>query len=108
MRFCPVPGCPNRVESGRCEVHRPKEHNRFNRDVRRWYRSARWFRLRTFKRTENPLCVSCAGEGIYEPWTDLDHIMPHDGNPDRFWDPANLQGLCHRHHSEKTRREQLA
>lgn len=34
-----------------------------------------------------------------------DHIVPHRGNPDLFWDPANLQSLCTLHHDEKQRIE---
>jgi hypothetical protein len=26
--------------------------------------------------------------------TVLDHIVPHKGNGELFWDPANWQGLC--------------
>jgi 5-methylcytosine-specific restriction protein A len=37
---------------------------------------------------------------------DVDHIVPHRGDPKllRHWD--NLQSLCHRHHSLKTARGQ--
>jgi 5-methylcytosine-specific restriction protein A len=33
----------------------------------------------------------------------VDHIIPHAGDPARFWDPANLQSLCASCHSLKTR-----
>jgi hypothetical protein len=47
----------------------------------------------------NPLCVVCQA-----PATDVDHIQPiaDGGEP---WDMANMQALCHSHHSEKTRLE---
>jgi 5-methylcytosine-specific restriction protein A len=37
--------------------------------------------------------------------TDVDHIVPHHNDPVLFWDRTNFQPLCHRHHAEKTRRE---
>jgi 5-methylcytosine-specific restriction protein A len=81
-----------------------RERDRPNVDVRKWYRTARWARIRAQKMRENPLCVECEQEGILEPWTDLDHVVPHRSNPALFWDYTNLRGLCHRHHSAKTRR----
>lgn len=38
--------------------------------------------------------------------TQVDHVTPHKGNPELFWDEANWQSLCHRCHSRKTRAEQ--
>lgn len=36
---------------------------------------------------------------------ELDHIIPHDGDYDRFWDRGNWQGGCKTCHSTKTARE---
>ena len=44
-------------------------------------------------------------EGRYTRATDVDHIVPHRGDPALFWDEDNWQALCHRHHSVKTRRK---
>ncbi len=35
----------------------------------------------------------------------IDHIVPHKGNPDLFWDLDNLQVLCASCHSTKTAKE---
>jgi 5-methylcytosine-specific restriction protein A len=37
--------------------------------------------------------------------TELDHIIPHKGNNELFWDESNHQGLCKHHHSLKTAKE---
>lgn len=37
--------------------------------------------------------------------TDVDHIVPHRGDPELLYDEANLQSLCHECHSKKTARE---
>jgi 5-methylcytosine-specific restriction protein A len=85
---------------------RAKEHRRPNADVRHWYHLARWRHPVWGRRAQvlarDPLCVQCKARGRIVPTTDVDHIVPHDGDPVRFWDPANLQGLCHACHSEKT------
>lgn len=35
----------------------------------------------------------------------VDHIRPHKGDQELFWDPANLQSLCDSCHSRKTATE---
>ena len=102
LRLCAAPGCMTRVRSGRCHVHRPKEADRRNVDVRRLYRTPRWAALRQQLWRADPLCVECAKAGRIEPWTDLDHIVPHRGDLRLFWDVRNLQGLCASHHAAKT------
>ena len=44
-------------------------------------------------------------QGMYVRATDVDHITPHRGDRQLFWDESNWQPLCHRHHSMKTARE---
>lgn len=101
-RFCAAPGCPVLVQRGRCAAHRIQERDRPNVDTRKWYRTPRWQALRAQKMAEAPFCAACEVEGRLERWTDLDHIVRHDGDPVRFWDYANLQGLCASHHARKT------
>ncbi|WP_269448179.1 HNH endonuclease [Lentibacillus sp. JNUCC-1] len=52
----------------------------------------------------NPLCVHCTDSGMTVPATEVDHIVPHRGDRDLFWDPNNHQGLCKSCHSKKTRK----
>ena len=40
----------------------------------------------------------CADEGRMSPATELDHIEKHSGNPVKFYDSNNWQGLCAYHH----------
>lgn len=90
---------------GRCATHaQQKERARPNADVRRWYHTARWQRLRLLVLREQPLCPLCREQGRYVAATDVDHDVPHRGDHARFWDRANLVALCHAHHSAKTRR----
>ncbi|MFA5715948.1 MAG: HNH endonuclease signature motif containing protein [Candidatus Paceibacterota bacterium] len=65
-----------------------------------------WAKYRLSYLKEHPLCVECEKEGRYIPSKDVDHIIPVKGQSDPlFWKPDNHQGLCHRHHCEKTARE---
>lgn len=52
-----------------------------------------------------PLCRHCATEGLATPAEVVDHIEPHEGDEIRFWDRANWQPLCKRHHDIKTAAE---
>lgn len=105
LRPCAEPSCPTLVRKGRCTAHaRQLEQQRPNRDVRRWYYTARWKALREQKQRDNPLCVECQAEGRVMVWTDLDHVIPHQGDEALFFNADNVQGLCKPHHSAKTRR----
>lgn len=53
----------------------------------------------------NPLCVECESAGRVESATDVDHIIPHKGDMNLFWDLNNWQPLCKSCHSKKTAKE---
>ena len=67
--------------------------------------NARWNRERAVFLREHPYCIKCAAEGHTVKATDVDHIIPHRGNPDLMWNQDNWQPLCKRHHLAKTARE---
>jgi 5-methylcytosine-specific restriction protein A len=73
-------------------------------EVRRWYHTARWRRLRQLVLSEEPLCVDCIKEDRIEASTDVDHEIPHRGDEELFWSRENLHGRCHSCHSRKTQR----
>lgn len=101
--------CYRLIPSGtsRCAEHaRQHRHAANTRGLHHLYRTARWARVKAYFRAEQPLCVACEAEGHIRPWDQLDHIIPHGGDLELFWDLDNLQGLCATHHSAKTRRGQ--
>lgn len=55
---------------------------------------------------QEPMCRICFGAGIYEPGTIVDHIKPHRGDAELFFDPANLQSLCKLHHDSAKQQEE--
>ncbi len=103
MPMAPLRPCRTCGQVG-CQQHGPKEADRDNVDVRRWYRTARWTALKQRVRAEQPLCDECQQEGRVALGTQTDHTVPHRGNPTLFWDRANLRNKCEKHHGRKTRR----
>lgn len=74
---------------------------------RKLYNSARWKRLRQAHLDIDPLCVFCRRQEIVEIADVLDHITPHKGDVDLFFDPNNLQGLCFACHDSTKQRIEL-
>lgn len=56
--------------------------------------SARWERARAAFLREHPLCVYCARLRRTKAATVVDHIIPHRGDKQLFWDQTNWQSLC--------------
>lgn len=70
-----------------------------------WYNTARWKRLRKRQLSKEPLCGCCKSVGITESATIADHIDPHKGDYEKFFDPDNLQSLCVSCHNSKTAKQ---
>ncbi len=58
------------------------------------YRTARWLRMRKAQLMQEPLCRLCIMQGYTAPATVVDHIQPHKGDRELFFNHANLQSLC--------------
>lgn len=112
MRPCLYPGCTALVRSGYCDAHRPPDTARRSersRAYRRWYSLSVWTdELRPQQLAREPFCRTCAARGLRTRATDVDHVVPHDGDWARFTDPGNLESLCHSCHSRKTAAESRA
>ena len=105
LRPCSYPGCSNLVEAGRCDQHKVTPDQTWQRDPERQrLYGHRWKRIRAAHLAANPWCVRCLEDGIYTPATDVDHIVDHKGDVERFF-KGKLQSLCHKHHSVKTANE---
>ena len=62
---------------------------RWQQFARRWLRS-------------NPLCAECHRRDRIRPATCVDHIRPHRGDMQVFWQVGNHQSLCSECHTAKT------
>lgn len=101
---CTYPGCNKLVQRGsRCADHPydKKPHGR-NPDIDKLYNSNRWRMGRLHFLTRNPLCVECSKNGRAEPAKVVDHIQPHKGDSELFYNSQNWQALCKPCHDRKT------
>ena len=103
---CKYPGCPRLVPYGRkyCDEHEQRcQGERKNAMLRGYGRE--WQKARKFFLKRHPWCVRCKEKGRLVPATVVDHIKPHRGDPDLFWDEKNWQPLCKSCHDHKTMTE---
>jgi len=105
-------GCKNLSFDGYCEEHRKEKNKRIRTSrtkgqassTKRGYDQT-WKKYRLVYLTDHPLCVECERKGLLVPAEVVDHIAPHKGNRDLFWDENNHQALCAKCHNEKTAKE---
>ena len=64
-----------------------------------------WSRYSAQRIKSHPLCVRCGGHDDRPGGMVTDHIVPHCGDHELFWDEANHQTLCKRCHDSKTASE---
>jgi 5-methylcytosine-specific restriction protein A len=111
--LCKAVGCGRIVESksSYCPLHEYKQREDDERKMKwlsgqsfkyrepwhEWYNTTRWRKLRDTIIKSNPECVVCGN-----PATVIDHIVPHRGQEELFFDESNLQALCSRCHKDKT------
>jgi len=93
-RCCKYPGCPNTTShpSRLCKSHRKEglrqlDRRRGSSTARGYDRKWRNYRIQFFK--ENPYCVHCLDAGRTRMAEEVDHIVPHGGDQELFWDSDN-------------------
>lgn len=70
------------------------------------YTSKRWRNARSFFLAANRHCVYCKQIGMTIPADTVDHIRPHKGDLNMFWDSRNWQALCRQCHNIHKQREE--
>lgn len=74
---------------------------------RRWYKTQRWQDLRWSILVRDLFrCQRCGKTGQETSQLVADHIIPHRGDEDLFWDSGNLQCLCKPCHDSAKQREE--
>ena len=107
-RPCLSSGCKDFASNkGYCDKHqsRVKQRDRDRGTAHQRGYDAEWKKHRDQFLLEHPLCVECRRKGYVMPATVVDHIVPHKGDKDLFWDKTNWQPLCETHHNIKTASE---
>ena len=103
---CTHPGCSALTDGGPCQEHARKRERDRGSSAERGY-DYRWQRYRKFflSQAENALCAICLKSGRVTASAVVDHIKPHKGDYELFWDPKNHQGACKPCHDSKTAKE---
>ncbi|MGF7185287.1 5-methylcytosine-specific restriction protein A [Desulfitispora alkaliphila] len=105
---CGYPGCPELTAGRYCQAHQremDRDYDKNNRPYKHLYKSARWQKLRKQVLNKLPLCVECVKINRLTPATVVDHIRPHEGDEELFYNLENLQPLCKTCHDRKTAKE---
>jgi 5-methylcytosine-specific restriction enzyme A len=102
LKPCNKQGCSQLTREQYCEVHK-QLNNQYDKNrgtaAQRGY-GARWRKVRTHYLAKHPVCVRCCHVA-----TVVDHIIPHKGDMNLFWDRNNWQPLCKTCHDRKTATE---
>jgi 5-methylcytosine-specific restriction protein A len=104
---CRYPGCPRLVypgDRGYCPEHRSEVARDRGSSTAQGY-GVRWRKARREYLAAHPLCAECERGGRVEAATVVDHIVPHRGDYELFWNERNWQSLCATHHQIKTNKE---
>jgi 5-methylcytosine-specific restriction protein A len=99
---CRHPGCPALTHNAYCEDHTNQQEHKRSSAGKRGY-DYRWRQARQERLQQEPICVMCAKEGRVTLSVVVDHIVPHRGVKELFWDQSNWQALCKPCHDRKTR-----
>ena len=68
-----------------------------------FYVSTAWVKIRTAYIREYPLCEVCSRKDIVTAATEVDHKIPIKIDYELRLEWSNLNALCHRCHSKKTK-----
>lgn len=112
-RLCKAAGCKNLAEypNRYCEHHKVLEnpekgsflggdYSDLAKPYDYLYRTTKWKNISKEFLKVNNTCCRCGDRA-----TVVDHIIPHRGNEDLFWDMNNYQPLCSKCHQLKTLEE---
>lgn len=72
---------------------------------RRWYSTKAWRVRRELQLSGHPWCAFCDAMGLVKAATVADHVVPHRGDRDLFFN-GELQSLCKTHHDSAKQSEE--
>lgn len=104
-----ISASPPRIGASAGDSKSHDRHREARAPWRKWYRTARWskLRLKIFERDlfqcQMPGCGHIEGNTAKLV---CDHVTPHRGDYERFWDESNLQTLCKPCHDSRKQRQE--
>lgn len=76
-----------------------------NKEYHHLYNSKQWKAIRASHLQNNPLCVMCSHDGYTTEAKIVDHINPHRGDLELFYN-GPFQSLCKTHHDSIKQRQE--
>jgi 5-methylcytosine-specific restriction protein A len=98
QRPCPIPGCPELVDAGRCPTH--AAHRRTLKTTTERGYDAAWKRFRLWFINHHPICADCGIKATDE----VHHVKKLVDFPELRLVESNCMGLCTRCHRIRTQR----
>ncbi|GAB6990868.1 HNH endonuclease [Paenibacillus pini] len=104
---CSRQGCNKLTRERFCDDHTKDKHqyDRYRGTAAQRGYDSRWRKARLGYLQKHPLCVYCFKVDKLTEATVVDHIKPHKGDKELFWNSSNWQSLCASCHSFKTVKE---
>jgi len=95
--ICPIHGITN-GSCDKCKKSSNRTYDKYKRDkeLNKFYHSARWIKIRSLQLKKFPLCIECG-----QPAKIVDHIEEIRDGGDRY-SLENLQSMCISCHNRKT------
>lgn len=109
-RICMQSGCKDYATAkGYCATHQTesRQYDRLRGNAHQRGYSNVWRKARATYLSSHPLCVICEPQNRVTPACVVDHVQPHKGDQDLFWDSTNWQALCQSCHNSKTAKEDM-
>jgi 5-methylcytosine-specific restriction protein A len=109
-KICGNPGCSKLVPIGTrycndCAKKKTKQYEQNRNTEWQHLYGSKWQHARKSFLSQHPLCAECLKGGTTKAANVVDHIIPHKGNINIFWNVSNWQSLCKRCHDKKTATE---
>lgn len=106
-RPCSHQGCSALTKERYCNEHKIKAIKSMPSRQYGYLYGSRWRKYRAHYLMTHPLCVcaDCKQSEIPLPADVVDHIVPHKGDINLFWDISNHQPMAKRCHDKKTAKE---
>lgn len=93
----------------RAEKRRAHDKDRYRRNPwRKLYNTREWKAAKAAQKAKMPWCERCWAKGILTPMTVVNHRKLHKGDERLFFNPANHESACARHHNRDIQREERA
>jgi 5-methylcytosine-specific restriction protein A len=104
MKPCGKQGCHNLTRERYCNEHKQEAYayDKYRGTAAQRGYGHKWRQARKYFLMKHPICVKCGRVAEV-----VDHIVPHKGDKQLFWDRGNWAPMCTSCHNAKTAKEDM-